>query len=58
MQVRCIRARAGLAVGDLAEIPDGAEVSPLYFEPVQPPAPPPAVPPVTPVPASPRGMES
>jgi len=63
MQVRCIRPRAGIAAGDLAEVPDGAEVSPLYFEVVQPPPPPPAAPPpasapAAPVPVSPRGMES
>jgi hypothetical protein len=61
MQVRCILARAGVKVGDLAEVPDGAQVSDLYFEPVQSPEPPaayPASPPATPVPVSPRGMDS
>jgi hypothetical protein len=59
MQVRCIRARAGVKVGDLAEVPDGAQVSDLYFEAVQPPAAPaPASPPVTPATVSPRGMTS
>lgn len=41
MQVRCIRARAGVEVGDLAEVPDGSEVSELYWEPAEP-SPPPA----------------
>jgi hypothetical protein len=65
MQVRCIRPRAGIAAGDLAEVPDGAEVSPLYFEAAEPPAetpppaaPPPASAPAAPVPVSPRGMDS
>jgi hypothetical protein len=49
MQVRCIRARLGIEVGDLAEVPDGAEVSPLYWEVVESP---PAGPGTTPVPAS------
>ena len=44
MQVRCIRARAGIAVGDLAEVPDGSEVSALYWEVVQAAPPPPAPP--------------
>jgi hypothetical protein len=39
MQVRCVRARAGIGVGDLVEVPDGAEVSSLYFEVVEPPPP-------------------
>ena len=37
MQVKCIRPRAGVQVGDVAEVPDGAEVSDLYYEPVTPP---------------------
>jgi hypothetical protein len=40
MQVRCIRPRAGVKVGDLAEVPDGATVSDLYWEVVEPPPPP------------------
>jgi hypothetical protein len=32
MQIRCIRARSGVKVGDLAEVPDGAEFSALYYE--------------------------
>lgn len=35
MQVRCIRASYGHEAGDLVEVPGGATVSPLYFEPVQ-----------------------
>jgi hypothetical protein len=27
----CIRARVGVAVGDVVEVPDGAEFSDLYF---------------------------
>lgn len=46
MQVRCIRPRAGVKVGDTAEVPDGAEVSGLYFEVVDPPPPPPAAAPL------------
>lgn len=34
MQVRCIRKFGAHKVGGLAEVPDGASVSPLYFEPV------------------------
>ena len=34
MQVKCIRPRAGIKAGDLAEVPDGAQVSDLYWEPV------------------------
>ena len=34
-QVRCIRPRAGIEVGDLAEVGDDAEVSDLYWEHVQ-----------------------
>ena len=50
MQVRCVRARAGVKVGDTAEVPDGAAVSDLYWEPVAPPFP--AAPAATPGPAS------
>ena len=35
MKVRCIRARVGVEVGDVVEVPDGAVVSPLYYEPVE-----------------------
>ena len=42
MRVRLIRARHGQEVGDVAEVPDGAAVSDLYYEIVEPPAPPPA----------------
>jgi hypothetical protein len=45
VQVRCIKARLGVKVGDLAEVPDGAAVSPLYYEPVAEASPPPAGPP-------------
>jgi hypothetical protein len=34
MQVRVIRARADQAVGDVVDMPDGAEFSDLYYEPV------------------------
>jgi hypothetical protein len=47
MQVKCVRAFAGHKPGDVVEIPDGAAVSPVYFEPLPPPAtpdPPPAAP--------------
>lgn len=40
MQVRCIRARVGVEVGEIVDVPDGAEVSDLYFEPVEAPVPP------------------
>lgn len=33
MQVRVIRARADQAVGDVVEMPDGAQFSDLYYEP-------------------------
>lgn len=33
-QYRCIKARVGVDVGGLVEVPDGAAVSPLYYEPV------------------------
>lgn len=55
MQYRCIRARQGTEVGDLVEVPDGAQVSDLYFEPAGQASPPPGGPPgppVSPVPAS------
>jgi hypothetical protein len=42
MQVRCVRARAGVDVGDVADVPDGAEVSSLYWEVVAEASPPPA----------------
>lgn len=35
MQVRCVRPRDGLEVGDVVEVPDGAAVSPLYFGPAE-----------------------
>lgn len=44
MQVRCIRPFAGHKVGDLVEVPDGAEVSPVYFEPASDSGPPEAPP--------------
>jgi hypothetical protein len=47
MQVRCIRARAGVKVGDVAEVPDGAQVSDLYWESVKA-----SPPPASPAPAS------
>jgi len=34
MQVRCVRAHGEFVPGDLSEVPDGAEVSDLYWEPV------------------------
>jgi hypothetical protein len=33
-QVRCVAAHGGFVPGDLSEVPDGAEVSDLYWEPV------------------------
>jgi hypothetical protein len=39
VQVRCIKARMGIKIGDVVEVPDGAAVSELYFEPVTPPKP-------------------
>lgn len=56
MQYRCIKARLGTKVGAVVDVPDGAAVSPLYYEPVEQASPPPAGPPgppVSPVPASP-----
>ena len=48
MQVRCVRAFAGHVVGDVIDVPDGASVSPVYFEPLSggtPPPPPDSTPP-------------
>jgi hypothetical protein len=50
MQVKCIRAFGHHKPGDLAEVPDGAEVDPYHYEPAAAPAPPdppksPSVPP-------------
>ncbi len=42
MQVRCVRAHGEFRPGDLSEVPDGAEVSDLYWEPVPAAPPPPA----------------
>lgn len=57
MQVRCIRNFGSHEPGDLAEVPDGASVSPLYFEPVTPdPEPAPATPPPVSFPAAPKEM--
>jgi hypothetical protein len=43
MQVKCVQAFGRHARGDVAEVPDGAEVSPVYYEPLHsadtPPAP-------------------
>lgn len=44
MQVRCVAAFGDFVPGDLSEVPDGAQVSELYWEPV---APAPAIPPPT-----------
>lgn len=54
MQVRCVRAFGALVPGDVAEVPDGAAVDPVHFEPVPPPPPPaaPAPPAAFPVPAA------
>lgn len=41
MQVRCVRAHGFFVPGDLSEVPDGAAVSDLYWEPVKPAAAPP-----------------
>lgn len=35
MQAEVIAPFGGLRVGDVVEVPDGAEVSPLYFRPVE-----------------------
>ena len=51
MQIRCIRARAGVKVGDVAEVPDGAAFSDLYWE-AAPDASPPPAPGTIPVPGS------
>jgi hypothetical protein len=48
MQVRVIRARADQAVGDVVEMPDGAQFSDLYYEPVE----------VPPGPAAPKAPET
>ena len=62
MKVRCIRARAGVEIGDVAEVPDGAEVSPLYWEPAGPASAPSAAPSATtpdgPRPADTKGAAS
>ena len=50
MQIRCIRARAGVKVGDVAEVPDGAAFSDLYWEAAE--ASPPPAPGTIPVPGS------
>jgi hypothetical protein len=34
MQVRCVKAFSGHVPGDVVEVPDGAAVSPVYFEPL------------------------
>lgn len=44
MKVRLIRARHGQEVGDVFEVPDGAAVSELYYELVDPPKQDPAKP--------------
>jgi hypothetical protein len=46
MQVRCTRAFGRLVPGDVAEVPDGADVDPAHFEAVPDPGapPPPAEP--------------
>jgi hypothetical protein len=33
VQVRCIKPFGGLDVGDVAEVPDGAAVDPVHWEP-------------------------
>ena len=45
MQVRCVKDFGGAVVGDLAEVPDGAEVDPVHWRPVTPPPPPSSLPP-------------
>ena len=35
MQVRCVRAHGFFVPGDTSEVPDGAAVSDLYWEPVK-----------------------
>jgi hypothetical protein len=47
MQVRCISAFGRYVPGDLEEVPDGCEVSDLYWEPVKATATPPAAAPAT-----------
>lgn len=41
MQVKCIRPFGGAVVGDVREVPDGAQVDPVHWRPVTAPAPPP-----------------
>lgn len=36
MQVRCVKAHGYAKPGDLAEVPDGAAVSPEFWEPAPP----------------------
>lgn len=50
MQVRCIHPFASHQVGDVIDVPDGAQVSPVYFEPLTatPPPPEPPAPAATP----------
>lgn len=38
MQVECVRAFGNHEPGDLAEVPDGAEVDPVHWRPVTPPS--------------------
>lgn len=47
MQVRCIRAFGNAEPGDVVEVPDGAAVDPVHWEPVTP-APAPAAKPAAP----------
>lgn len=44
MQVRCVRAFGLHMPGDLAEVPDGAVVDPVHYEPVTAASAPPALP--------------
>lgn len=52
-QVRCIKERVGVPVGTVVEVGDDAEVSDLYYEPVEPAPPKPA----TPAPAAPAAAK-
>lgn len=54
MQVRCVRPFSGHKAGDVVTVPDGATVSPVYFEPVPAPVPQPAPAPAAPAPGTPE----
>jgi hypothetical protein len=54
MKVRCVRPHGRHRPGDVAEVPDGSEVSPLYWEPVPAAQPKPAAVPAA-APTTPKG---